>query len=223
MSGDEERFNEYLQRMARELDLPPEVPREEMWARIDALRRPLRPQADDGSGVVSLADRRGRRPQFLRWAAALAAMLVLGIAIGRLSLLRERMGDAPVATAADPAATADSAEQAPYRLAAAEYLARTEVLLTALPTDAETGNAEQVAGWAGELLTDTRLLMDSPAGRDPELRRLLEDIELVLAQIAALPGDGPAAEVQMIQDGIDRRYVLLRLRAATAMRNAAAS
>ena len=221
MTQDDERFNTYLQRLARELDPAPETPREEMWARIDALRRPLRPQADDGSGVIALADRRGRR--LLRWAAALAAILALGIAIGRLSLLRERTGGAPVATAADPAAAADSAEQAPYRLAAAEYLARTEVLLTALPTDAETGNAEQVAGWAGELLTDTRLLMDSPAGRDPELRRLLEDIELVLAQIAALPGDGPAAEVQMIQDGIDRRYVLLRLRAATAMRSAAAS
>jgi hypothetical protein len=150
-------------------------------------------------------------------------MLLLGIAIGRLTMRRELPGPPPLATAAEPAMVADSTQQLPYSLAAAKHLERTEALLTALPTDAETGHAGRVAGWASDLLTDTRLLMDSPAGRDQELMRLLQDLEVVLAQIAALPGDGPAAEVQMIQDGIERRYVLLRLRAAAARRATAAS
>lgn len=222
MSQDQERFDDYLQRVARELDPPPAVPREEMWARIDEVRRPLRARAAAGGRVISLAR---RRPpiRLLRWAPALAAMLILGVAIGRMTVRREQPANAPVATAADAAAVADSTEQLPYRVAATEHLARTEALLTALPTDAEQGRGARVADWASGLLTDTRLLMDSPAGRDQELRQLLEDLELVLAQIAALPGDVPQAEVQMIQDGIERRYVLLRLRAATAKRSTAAS
>jgi hypothetical protein len=228
MSQDQERFDEYLQRVARELDPPPAVPREEMWARIDAVRRPLRARAAAGGRVISLA--RWLRPaRLVRWAPALAAMLVLGVAIGRLTVRQEQpVGaadgrGASVATAAEAAAVADSTEQLPYRLAATEHLVRTEALLTALPTDAQQGRGARVADWASGLLTDTRLLMDSPAGRDQELKQLLQDLELVLAQIAALPGDVPQAEVQMIQDGIERRYVLLRLRAATSKRSTAAS
>jgi len=223
MTYDEERFNEQLQRAARELDPAPEVPREEMWARIDAVRRPLRPQPGSDDNVIPIAPRRRRQPPLLRWAAALAAMLVMGIAIGRLTLVRERADRASLATAADSTAAAETYRQLPYRVAAAGHLARSEALLTALPTDARTGHAAQVATWAGDLLTDTRLLMDSPAGRDPELKLLLQDLELVLAQIAALPGDVPDGEVEMIQDGINQRYVLLRLRAATARPDLAAS
>lgn len=222
MTHDEERFNEYLQRLARELDDAPEVPRDEIWARIDAARRPHR-AAGREPGVVSLASRRPVRRQFLRWAVPLAAMLVIGVGIGRMTLLRDGAPAGTTVAQGDSAAQADSSALLPYRLAAVQHLLRTEALLTALPTDARTGQVTEVAGWAGELLGDTRLLLDSPAGEDAELRKLLEDLELVLAQIAVLQNRGAEGEVEMIEDGMNQRDVLLRLRAATARPNLAGS
>jgi hypothetical protein len=220
MRNDEERFNDFIQRIAREQDGELEVPREEIWARIDAARAGRR-GAGSGrdDGVIPLATRRRSAVSWLRWGSALAAMLVLGIAIGRVG--RPGTGGQPLATAdsvtRDRAVNAaDSAALVPYRLAATQHLQRTEALLAALPADARSGDTEQVAGWAGELLTDTRLLLDSPAGRDVELGKLLLDLELVLAQIADLQPDPAGEDVEMIQDGINQRDVLLRLRAATA-------
>ena len=40
--------------------------------------------------------------------------------------------------------------------------------------------------WAGGLLLQTRLLLDSPVADDPEMQELLEELELVLAQIVSL-------------------------------------
>lgn len=222
MTHDEERFNEYLQRLARELDDAPEVPRDEIWARIDAARRPHR-AAQSEPGVVSLASRRPVRRQLVRWAAPLAAMLVVGVAIGRMTLLRSTSPAATTVAQTDSAARADSSALLPYRLAAVQHLLRTEALLTALPSDARTGQVTEVAGWAGDLLGDTRLLLDSPAGQDAELKKLLEDLELVLAQIAVLQNRGAEGEVEMIEDGMNQRDVLLRLRAATARPNLAGS
>lgn len=222
MMHDEERFNDYIQRIAREHESEIEVPREEMWRRIDATRRDRRGQGA-GHGVVELASRR-RMPvvSWLRWAGALAAMLVLGIAIGRLGPARPA-ANAPMVAAGDGVASPDAAAMLPYRMAAVQHLDRTEALLASLTVDARAGRTEEVAGWAGDLLTDTRLLLDSPAGDDPDLNKLLVDLELVLAQITDLQAGRADVEVEMIQDGINQRDVLLRLRAATARPDLAGS
>ena len=57
-------------------------------------------------------------------------------------------------------------------------------------------------------------MLDSPAARDARLKGLLEDLELVLAQIAQLPASGDREDVQSINQGLDQRSVLLRLRTA---------
>jgi hypothetical protein len=58
------------------------------------------------------------------------------------------------------------------------------------------------------------MLIDSPAGRDPQLKQLLEDLELVLAQISRLPGaHGEAADLGLIDDAVRRREIMTRLRA----------
>ena len=102
----------------------------------------------------------------------------------------------------------------PYRLAAAEHLALTETLLTTVSADARAGRADSsVALWARDLLGTTRMLLDSPAARDPKLARLLEDLELVLAEVAQLhPARGPG-ELQAIDRAVRQRGVLTRLRA----------
>lgn len=105
----------------------------------------------------------------------------------------------------------------PYRVAAMEHLMTTEALLVSLRSDVRAGRRDTtIAGWADNLLGTTRMLMDSPASRDPQMKQLLEDLELVLAQIARLPGArGEAADLGLIDDAVQRRQLMTRLRAIT--------
>jgi hypothetical protein len=59
-------------------------------------------------------------------------------------------------------------------------------------------------------------MLDSPAADDPQLRILLQDLELVLAQVTQLP-DEPRqrTELDLINESLTQRGVLARLRAAT--------
>ena len=67
---------------------------------------------------------------------------------------------------------------------------------------------------ARQLLAGNRLLLDSPAARDAPTRRLLEDLELVLAQIAQLSPGSPGEDLKLIREGIERGDVIPRLRSA---------
>lgn len=185
-------FDERLRDAARGYHQPPPTPRQEMWAVI-AARRAAAP-----AGTL--------RP-WMRWGAGIAAMLVLGFAIGRFTA--PGRDAAPVAAGA---AAADAGNGGTvYRVAATQYLSRTEAFLTGFRADAERGRLETgFRASARELLTATRLLLDSPAGQDERLRELLEDLELVLAQIARYES---GEDAQFIDQGLDQRSVLLRLRA----------
>jgi hypothetical protein len=179
-----------------------------MWANISAAR-------------TDIGRRRRARaaelPRWSRWALPAAALLALGIGIGRMSALADR-GPAP-GLDETPIAAAPASGEVPgslaYRVAALQHLTTTESLLASFPHDVRAGRSDDVSRWARGLLTDTRLLIDSPAGADPQMAKLLEDLELVLAQIANLSAEQPAGELQLIQDGIHQNDVLLRLRAAT--------
>lgn len=117
----------------------------------------------------------------------------------------------------EPLAARDGASAAalPYRMAAMQHLVTTEALLISLRSDVRGGRSDTtIAVWAGDLLGTTRMLIDSPAGRDPQLKQLLEDLELVLAQISRLPGaHGEAADLGLIDDAVRRREIMTRLRA----------
>ena len=104
-----------------------------------------------------------------------------------------------------------------YAVVAAEYLAQSEAFLTLFRSSIRNGADERLApATAHQLLATNRLLLDSPAARDPQMRRLLEDVELVLAQIAQLaPDSARSGDVRLITDGMERNDVLLRLRTAS--------
>lgn len=220
----DEQMDELMGRALREVDPPPPAPREQMWARIQAQRAAaagedagVEPQPGSGPDTVIDLTSRRRRTTWIPWSAAAAAILVLGIGLGRIS--RDQAAP-PVAntapTAGQPdAGQADAAVPTAYRLAATNHLERTETLLASLSVD-RPGGAREMSGWARELLTDTRLLLSSPAAQDPATRRLLEDLELILAQIAGIPEARAEQEVELIHDGLNQSDVLLRLRAATA-------
>lgn len=195
----EERFEEYLREVAPDYRRPPQTPREAMWRQIDAVRRERR-------GVQTLPM---RRTPWMRWGLGIAALLALGVALGRWSA-REGVGTAePAAIAgAESAGDTTGAVGMAYRVATTEHLTSTEALLT----EFRAGSAidPRLTTWARDLLSTTRLLLDSPAGDDLELRRLLEDLELVLAQIATL--SDRRADRELIDRGLDRNGVLLKLR-----------
>ena len=190
---DDERLPERLHDAARGYHVPGEPPREEMWRTITAARA-----------------RRRLARQRVRWGLALAAMLVLGIGIGRMVAPRGPFHAAPAASVPAGATTA-------YRVAAGQYLARTEVLLTDLHAESRRGRpSPEFLASARDLLTTTRLMLDSPAADDPRLAGLLEDLELVLAQISQLQAEpGQRGEFDMITQSITQSGVLTRLRAAT--------
>jgi len=191
---DDDRLPDSWLAAAREHHRPPQAPREEMWDAIAARRERRK------------AVRRNLRR--LRWGLALAATLVLGIGIGRMGWL---------AGARPAAVTAPAAPGTAYRVVAAQYLVRTEALLTDFRAVSRGGRLDpQFVGAARDLLTTTRLMLDSPAADDPHLAALLQDLELVLAQIAQLPDEpGRQDDMDLINQDLTQRSVLTRLRAAT--------
>ena len=111
----------------------------------------------------------------------------------------------------------DSTVQTFYRTAAVQTLVQAEALLTAYRgTEGTTRDPQALrdaARWARDVLSSTRLLMDSPAGRDPQMRMLFADLELILAQIVQLSGTTlEARERELIDRAMRERDLLPRLR-----------
>lgn len=244
----EDRFEEFVRGAAQDYNLPPEAPREALWARIAQARAAEREQAA-----------RPRHPSWWRWGVGLAAMLALGIGIGRLTIgggpagiatesgSQETTssvglaGDQPLPATerdalldqvaepgglpgaardregglADVAAGRERATGAVYRVAAVQTLTQAEALLTSFRAEPRRQALDpQVTAFTRDVLTTTRLLLDSPAGRDAELRALLEDLELVLVQIVQLSREATPDELELIGKSMRQRDVLPRLRTA---------
>jgi hypothetical protein len=106
-----------------------------------------------------------------------------------------------------------------YRLAARQTLVQAEALLTAYRAaddqQRDRESMQQAGRWARDVLSSTRLLLDSPAANDPQMRALFTDLELVLAQIVQLSGAPlQAGERELIERAMRDRDLLPRLRSA---------
>lgn len=209
MRHEDDKLPEGLRKAARDYNAPPELKRsdlDDMWSAIEA-------EAFD----APVADIGRRAP----WYSAqrlmpLAAVLVLGVAIGRFALPREQAAPAPATIAQAPA---DSAGGIPdvYQATTTRYLGQATALLVALPSEAGSASGvDPYRGRAHDLLLTTRLLLDSPAAADPRFRTLLEDLELVLAQVVRIQTNQSGAELELIRQAMEQRDVLPRLRTAVA-------
>jgi hypothetical protein len=142
------------------------------------------------------------------WALAAAAILALGVRIGRWSAPVRPTGSITPTTAAAP-----RVNETAYRLATLEHLGQSETFLTLFRTSLPEGRQERLASaTARQLLATNRMLLDSPAGQDRKTRVLLEDLELVLAEIAQLSPEANAGDRALIREGMERGGVLSRLR-----------
>ncbi len=198
--NEDDKFDTWLRDAARSYNEPPaSVPREEMWAviRQGAARRPA---------PVSWRTR-----PFMRWvplAAAATLLLAVGYSAGRFG----RAESTPDGTVAEvPAAAATDTAHRLYDAAVVSHFGRAEAMLTTYRASS-TGADAQLERWARDLLTDTRLLLDSPAATETRRRRLLEDLELTLAQIVQLPAAASPDDQEIVDSAIARGELLTRLR-----------
>lgn len=105
---------------------------------------------------------------------------------------------------------------APEQVASREHLQRAEALISVVAATPADAMMDSLTGrWAREMLTNTRLLLDSPAGDDPARRRLLEDLETLLVQIVQRSG-GAVDERFLIDRTLERTQLLTRLRTGAA-------
>ena len=227
----EDRLDALLRDLAQDYNAPPATPKAELWERIAAAR---------AEPVEALAPRYRIRKS-VTWGLALAALLLIGIAIGRVTapgvpgvtptaaprevattstptepvaVPRETRDSATprargAAPTADPAAPEERGTVA-MQVVMTQHLGRVESFLTDFGTRQA---AAEFAGQAEDLLGTTRLLLDSKRLTDVGARKLLEDLELILVQIAALRA-GAQEDLDFIADGLAQRQVRTRLRSA---------
>jgi hypothetical protein len=208
----EDRFDALMRDAAQTFRKPPEPDLDGMWAEIER-------EAWGASAQPARIEPRRFGTRASGWLAA--ATLVIGIGLGRASTFYHQTATpAPqrVATVAavDPVRI-DTSFAAPYGIETSQYLGQAAALLIALPSEARSGQADdKFVGRAAELLTRTRLLLDSPAANDGQMRSLLEDLELVLAQVVRLQGGHDKTELDLINRALEQRDVIPRLRTAAA-------
>jgi len=127
--------------------------------------------------------------------------------------------DTPTGNGARVAAggpSSNSSAASAYQLAAVRHLSDAEALLTSFRTRSTTDQQmdAQLGSWARDLLSNTRLLLDSPVGNDPQRRPLLEDLELVLVQIVQLSPGSTQQDRELIEKTLQQDHVMTRLRTA---------
>ena len=214
----DERFEQLMRDAEKTYRVPPEPDFDGMWDAISSQTAGLASR----NNIVALPTRSEKRGLLHSSRMRIAAALIAGVGLGRASMMLGRhdttaASPAPVAVASAPVAHADTSMARPYEVETSQYLGQTAALLVALPSEVKAGRTDQqFTSRAADLLTRTRLLMDSPAANDPAMRSLFEDLELVLAQVVRLQNNGNRLEMDLINRALEQRDVIPRLRTAAA-------
>ena len=126
----------------------------------------------------------------------------------------------PLLTASSPAERPTYAARAlepDFDYATARHMGHAATLLTAFRTDRRTpASQEDLAGWARDLLAETRMYIGLSDSASPIEQELLQDLELVLIQISGLGPGAPDFEWDLARESMERQGTLTRLRAASA-------
>ena len=199
---DDRNLDHLLDDAARTYRVPGEVPFDAIWNRVEeeAFQRPT-------------------AARFNQWklvAGVMAASLLVGVFAGRWSV--RESDDHPRTAQGRSGASTRPAE---FQQATEEYLGQTVVMLASFAQNRSSDRPNQrlnegLVTQAADLLSTTRLLIDSPVGSDPRMKKLLQDLELVFAQVARLQGARPRDELRLINNALEARDLVPRIRSAAA-------
>ncbi len=129
---------------------------------------------------------------------------------------RRQPSQSRVAVRTAASETVMSEPNAAMQIVSRDHLSRAEALVSVVAASPADAAMDSLTGrWARDMLTNTRLLLDSPAGEDPVRRRLLEDLETVLVQLLQRTG-GAVDERALIDRTLERTQLLSRLRSGAA-------
>jgi hypothetical protein len=157
----------------------------------------------------------------MRWALPIAAaVLVLGVGVGwQVEHSRASKQSDVVAATPEPLP-----KELPTQVAAEQHFEEVNQLLATFAAVQNEGGASEannalveaeVAAWARDLLATTQLLLDSPLGLDPQRRKLLTDVEMVLVQIAQLAPNSLPDDREITERSIEKSQMMERLQHAT--------
>ena len=150
----------------------------------------------------------------LRWSAAFALVLI-GVFIGRQWGGGDVVGpvEEQLAVETDPMLTTVQLSKQTH-----QYLDRSKVLLLGLVNfdvdedDPAFINLAQQQEVAGELIQQAAFLKEELAeSREQQLSALVEELELILLQIANLEIQQDVPSIELIQRGVDRGSLLLKI------------
>lgn len=238
----EEKFEEFLKQNAPTYNTPGATPREEMWTVIAEARAK---RASGLHVVAASKPKSWlRAAPWIGMAATLLLGVGIGryvlqnqpttatptqLATAPLPSVTEAPAASPTTETRAPdaiVATPVTRRSAPRRdvidlapavnQASREHYGRAEALITVIAATPADAVMDSLTGrWARDMLTNTRLLLDSPAGEDPSRRQLLEDLETVL--VLLVQRSGAAVEERALLDrSLQRTQLLTRLRSGAA-------
>jgi hypothetical protein len=237
----DEKFEEFLQQHAPDYNRPGEAPREEMWRVISKARSKPKPSWVRFTPWIGMAATLLVGVGIGRYVQQNQPTITAPTPVAQAPLPAVNVAPeaaAPSAPSASPSASApdqlvptplprratqprrDAAELSPaitpVNQASREHLVRAEALISVIAATPADAVMDSLTGrWARDMLTNTRLLLDSPAGDDPSRRQLLEDLETVL--VLLVQRSGAAVEERALLDrSLQRTQLLTRLRSGAA-------
>jgi hypothetical protein len=200
---DDEKFDDFIRSAAKGYTPGGAPPADAMWAAI----------AHDVADAIRPTRARTIRRTWIAGGIGIAATLLIGVAVGRWTSAPVR--PAQVAAVVHPASDDSARTAAHTRAVTLDHLADAEVFLTTVRADVKTGrtDADRTAR-SRELLARTRLLLGSQTHRSPAVEQLLQDLELLLAEISAMPATTrPSMDVKLLDETMRDGNILPRIRA----------
>ena len=107
------------------------------------------------------------------------------------------------------------------QLVVMRHLAGSEAMITSFRSASRRDERDpMMAEWSQELLNTTRTLEASRVADDPVMKRLLDDLDLVISQIVqyATKGTTNPDELELIEQSINQRGVITKLRSTLPSR-----
>ena len=195
---DDSQFDDFLRNAAKDYRATTTPPADTIWAAIE------------GDVAKAITPARTPRRLWIPVGVGIAATLMIGVAVGRWT-----SNVAPIATVATHAAPVDTAATSSYtRAVTLEHLANAEVFLTAVRAEVKAGRSDaERAARSRELLSRTRLLLGEQKDHSPAVEQLLQDLELLLAEISALPSSGHSMDSKLLDETMRDGNILPRIRA----------